>query len=78
MECKRRGMRVPQDIAIAGFGDYEVAAFCHPGITTVNVDCYGIGREAARRLIQLIRGGEKQRGQEIVLTSYRIVEREST
>ncbi|MER8375807.1 LacI family DNA-binding transcriptional regulator [Mesorhizobium sp. M1409] len=78
MECKRRGMRVPQDIAIAGFGDYEVAAFCHPGITTVNVDCYGIGRQAARRLIQIIRGGEKQHQQEIVLTGYRVVEREST
>ena len=78
MECKRRGMRVPQDIAIAGFGDYEVAAFCHPGITTVNVDCYGIGREAARRRGEGSRGGEKQRGQEIDLTSNRIVEREST
>ena len=48
MECKRRGMRVPEDIAIAGFGDYEVAAFSHPGITTVNVDCYGIGTAGGR------------------------------
>ncbi|MBZ9672645.1 LacI family DNA-binding transcriptional regulator [Mesorhizobium sp. B3-2-1] len=78
MECKRRGLQVPKDIAIAGFGDYEVAAFCHPGITTVNVDCYGIGRQAARRLIQIIRGDEKKRDQEIVLTAYRVVEREST
>jgi LacI family gluconate utilization system Gnt-I transcriptional repressor len=78
MECRRRGMRIPEDIAIAGFGDYEVAAFCYPGITTVNVDCYGIGRQAARRLIQIIRGSEKQHGQEIILTKYRVVEREST
>ena len=26
MECKRRGLDVPGDIAIAGFGDYEVGA----------------------------------------------------
>lgn len=78
MECQRRGMRVPEDIAIAGFGDYEVAAFCHPGITTMNVDCYGIGQQAARRLIQVIRGGEKKRGQEIFLTAYRVIERGST
>ena len=77
MECKRRGMRVPEDIAIAGFGDFEIAAYCHPRITTVNVDCYGIGRQAARKLIQSIRGEGNGLAQEITLTSYRVVERES-
>lgn len=78
MECKRRNMRVPEDIAIAGFGDYEVAAFCHPGITTVNVDCYGIGRQAAIRLIDLIKGDVTHRHEEIILTSFRVIERGST
>jgi LacI family transcriptional regulator, gluconate utilization system Gnt-I transcriptional repressor len=78
MECLRRGMRVPEDVAIAGFGDFEIAAYCHPRITTVNVDCYGIGRQAARRLIQLIKGEEQDSGQEMILTSYKVIEREST
>jgi LacI family gluconate utilization system Gnt-I transcriptional repressor len=78
MECLRRGMRVPEDVAIAGFGDLEIAAYCHPRITTVNVDCYGIGRQAARRLIQLIKGEEQDSGQEMILTSYKVIEREST
>ncbi len=78
MECKRRGMRVPEDIAIAGFGDFEIAAYCHPRITTVNVDCYGIGRQAARQLIQSIKGEDNGSDQEIILTTYRVVEREST
>jgi LacI family gluconate utilization system Gnt-I transcriptional repressor len=76
MECKRRGMRVPEDIAIAGFGDYEISAFCHPRITTINVDCYGIGRQSAEKLLQAI-GGTTDSGDEITLTDYRVILRES-
>jgi LacI family transcriptional regulator, gluconate utilization system Gnt-I transcriptional repressor len=78
MECLRRGMRVPEDVAIAGFGDFEIAAYCHPRITTVNVDCYGIGRLAASRLVRIIKGEEQDSGQEMILTSYKVIEREST
>lgn len=78
MECHRRGMRVPDDIAIAGFGDFDIAAYCHPRITSVNVDCRNIGRLAARRLVEIIRGGDVRRSREIILTGYHVVEREST
>ena len=77
MECKRRGMNVPGDIAIAGFGDYEISSICHPSITTINVDCYGIGRQAAVRLLDAVHGGGST-GDEITLTGYRVVLREST
>ncbi len=75
MECQRRGLKVPDDIAIAGFGDYEISAFCHPRITTVNVDCYGIGSHAAKKLLQAING--ESDGSDITLTNYRVVLRES-
>ncbi|PDT29380.1 LacI family transcriptional regulator [Rhizobium sp. L9] len=78
MECKRRGMKVPGDIAIAGFGDYEISSVCHPSITTINVDCYGIGRQAAVRLLDALQGSGEATGDEITLTSYRVVLREST
>jgi len=77
MECHRRGMKVPDDIAIAGFGNYEVAACCHPRITTVDVDCYNIGKQAAQRLRQAIQGGADAATNDIVLTRIRVVERES-
>ncbi len=75
MECVRRGIRVPADIAIAGFGNYELAAWCHPRITTVDVDCYNMGRLAADKLRVAI--ASPSRGKEIVLTPFRVVERES-
>lgn len=77
MECQRRGMNVPGNIAIAGFGNYEIAACCHPRITSVDVDCYNIGRQAARQLHLSIKGEVVPGAPETVLTSYHVVERES-
>jgi LacI family gluconate utilization system Gnt-I transcriptional repressor len=77
MECTRRGMNVPKDIAIAGFGDYEISSICHPSITTINVDCYGIGSQAAARLLDALHTGDAA-GDEITLTGYKVVLREST
>lgn len=51
MECHRRGLSVPGDIAVAGFGDFEVASCSHPTITTVSVDAYGIGLRAGEALL---------------------------
>jgi len=37
------GRRVPQDIAVAGFGDFEVSRFAVTPISTVSVDPHAIG-----------------------------------
>ncbi len=49
-ECRRLGMDVPGDIAIAGFGHFEVAAISEPRITTVAVHANEIGVQVARIL----------------------------
>ncbi len=59
-ECQRRGWAVPQRLAIAGFGGFEVGTACHPQLSTVAVDCTGIGRSAGELLLRAIeaaRGG---------------------
>ena len=53
-ECQRRGIRVPGQLAIAGFGGFEVGASCHPRLSTVVVDCTGIGRAAGALLLRAI------------------------
>ncbi len=78
MECHRRGLKVPKDIAVAGFGNYEIAACCHPRITSVDIECYEIGRLAARKLINTIQNPEHPSRSELVLTNIRVIEREST
>jgi LacI family gluconate utilization system Gnt-I transcriptional repressor len=47
-EARRRGLEVPRDIAIAGFGDFEMASEHGLALTTVRVPGFAIGQEAAR------------------------------
>jgi LacI family gluconate utilization system Gnt-I transcriptional repressor len=80
MECHRRGWAVPGRIAIAGFGDFEVARCCHPRLTTVSVEPAEIGVAAGGllwRSIEAARGGGRLRV-EAVTVPYRIIERETT
>lgn len=44
------GYRIPADIAITGFGDYEIGRFASPPLTTVHYDIFEMGKTAARRL----------------------------
>ena len=79
MECHRRGLSVPADVAVAGFGNFEVATCCHPTITTVSVDAYGIGLHTGEALLGALQArddGEPAESRSIRI-DYTIVARES-
>lgn len=44
------GIRIPTDIAITGFGNYEIGRFATPPLTSVHYDIFEMGKTAARRL----------------------------
>lgn len=52
--CQRRGVSVPGQISIAGFGNYEVGAICVPSITTIDPLPSEIGRRAAELLGEVL------------------------
>jgi len=52
-ECQRRGVGVPDDISIAGFGAYDISSVSHPTLTTVDPMARTIGTEAARLIMRL-------------------------
>ena len=58
-ECQRRGLRVPKDIAVAGFGAYDIAAVSVPTLTTIDPHCAEIGRSAGKLILELLSGGRK-------------------
>ena len=63
-EAQARGLNVPKDIAVMGFGDLAFASFTHPALTTVHIDGMAIGHQAARFIIDRIEGtdiGERVR-----------------
>jgi LacI family gluconate utilization system Gnt-I transcriptional repressor len=76
VEAQSRGLRIPQDLAVCGFGGADFAAHLQPSLTTVQIDGAAIGRLAAQLIIDRCQG--RPIAQPIVDVGFRIIERQST
>jgi len=57
-EAYARGCRMPDELAIVGFGDFDFAPHTHPPLTTVRIDRRDIGTKAAQSILRKIAGGK--------------------
>jgi len=55
---KEKGLKIPDDISIAGFDDIEAASQIDPPLTTVRQPLYRMGEEAAKLLFHLLNSKE--------------------
>jgi LacI family gluconate utilization system Gnt-I transcriptional repressor len=76
VEAQARGLRIPDDLAVCGFGDADFAAHMAPSLTTVHVDGAAIGSIAARLILARCNG--QAADPSIVDIGFRIEERRST
>ncbi|WP_374402888.1 LacI family DNA-binding transcriptional regulator [Niveibacterium sp.] len=79
LEAQRRGLRVPEDVAIAGFGDFPIAAMLTPSLTTIAPPVDVIGEATANLL--LARFGHIHPGEmpgSVIDVGYQLLAREST
>lgn len=53
-EIRERGLKIPEDISIAGYDGSEIARIIEPKLTTLCQDTKAIGKIAAEKLIELI------------------------
>jgi LacI family gluconate utilization system Gnt-I transcriptional repressor len=74
-EAQARGIQVPAQLAVVGFGDMSFARDLHPALTTVRIDGAGIGAIAASFIIGRAEGREI--AQPIRDVGFSIVERDS-
>lgn len=54
-----RGLRVPKDIAVAGFDGIDIASYYTPSLTTITQPMEAIAKEAAKILFNVIRNKSK-------------------
>ena len=75
-EARARGLTVPDDIAVMGFGDVPFVADMVPALTTVRINGGQIGAQAARFLMDRAEG--RNVDARIIDVGFSIIERDST
>lgn len=76
VEMRRRGLRVPQDVGLACFGEIEIASLLDPFLTVVREPAYEAGRIAMEILHERICGSKAPPSQRVL--SVELVARRST
>ena len=77
LALRSRGRRVPEDMAIVGFGDEFLASLIEPGLTTVDLHPYRIGQQAARLFLEQVQLQERFEPRTCVVKSELIIRQSS-
>lgn len=76
-ELKKKGYRVPDDVAVAGFNDDPVSRIVEPNLTTVHYPGRAMGEVAASTMIRILEGTQYEKVNSIIL-SHELIVRESS
>ncbi len=75
--AQEKGFRVPQDLAVMGYDDQELARYTHPPLSTLVLPNYEMGQKAAEILIDMAIHGKQTRAMTIKVDGPLVV-RETT
>lgn len=75
-ESQRMNIRIPGQLALCGFNDFELSAYVNPSLTSVHVPRYEMGMTAATMILDFLDG--KEVAQKKVDMGYEIRMRQST
>ena len=71
-----RGIRIPEEIAIAGFDDIPMAEYVNPPLSSVRVNISELGRLAVERIVHAIKQKNTHEKDRIIVPT-NVVARES-
>lgn len=60
-EAHRRGIRVPEQLAVVGFDNIVESAFFYPSLTTMSQDLQLLGEQAVQRIVEMIQARQENR-----------------
>jgi len=69
---RKKGMRIPQDIALVGFDNINLSEYVDPPLTTINLPGFNIGKNAASLLINIIEKNE-DKYEKIILETHMVI-----
>jgi LacI family transcriptional regulator len=72
---RQAGIRIPEDVSVAGFDDIEQARYVFPSLTTIAVPMHRLGEEGMRHLLAQLAGKEIP---SLLCLPYRLQIRDST
>ena len=75
-ELRRRGVAIPQRIAVAGIGDANISALIDPGLTTVHIRGHEIGKLSAEMMIERL--AKRAPKKKLIDVGFEVIERGST
>ncbi len=74
-EARVQGLKVPQQLAVVGFGDLAFAADLDPALSTVRIRGDAIGRQAAMFIVDRVEGREVP--ERVIDIGFSIIQRQS-
>ena len=69
-EIERNGLRIPDDISIVGYDGIKLSRLLRPIVTSFVQDSEEIGRQSARKLIEIIENPKTSLAERIVVKGY--------
>lgn len=77
-EALAQGLRVPQEMAVMGFGNLSYAAYLEPALSSVDVNSLFMGACIVEALLDRIRQGRRGKRAVRMDTGFQIIERKTT
>jgi LacI family transcriptional regulator len=77
-ELKKHGLKIPSDIAVAGFNNDPVSNLIEPPLTTINYKGYEMGEIAIQTMINQLQQSQNINFTQSIVIGHELIIREST
>ena len=78
MECHRRGIKIPSQLGVMGFGDFDIGAQMVPPLTTISAEFEDMGFRTGQMLLTLLNGESPPLPSRVTNVGIRLERRETT
>nr|WP_315257653.1 LacI family DNA-binding transcriptional regulator [uncultured Flavobacterium sp.] len=79
IQCaKKRGVKIPEELAIIGFNDDPISSIIDPGLSTISHPAFKMGQISAEKILNHLLSPKKDNIKEVTYLNTEVIIREST